>query len=189
MAAKVKFGLKNCYYAVATIDNTGAATYDTPVRLPGAVSLSMEPAGEQTVFYADDIAYYTAGGNIGYTGELELAMIPDSFREDCLGEDASTTGILVEKSDASPVPFALLFEFSTDDKAVKHVMYNCVASRTNISGQTKGESTEVQTETISLTASAIMNTVAGGNIVKAKADDTATSAYSGWYSSVWQPTT
>ena len=150
---------------------------------------SCKKDGEPESFYADGVEYYVINNNQGYDGDLELAMIPDSFREDCLGEDASTTGILVEKSDASPKPFALLFEFSTDDKAIKHVMYNCVASRTNISGQTKGESTEVQTETVSLTASAIMNTVAGGNIVKAKADDTATSAYAGWYSSVWQPTT
>lgn len=188
MAAKVKYGLKNAYYAVATINSsTGAATFGTPVRIPGAVSLSLEPAGEQTVFYADDIAYYTAGGNIGYTGELEVALIPDSFREDCLGEDDSVTGTLIEMADASPKPFALLFEFSTDDKAIKHVVYNCVASRTNISGQTKAESTEVQTETISITASPVYNATLDGNIVKAKADETA-SAYSSWYTSVWQPT-
>lgn len=187
MAAKVKFGLKNCYYALATISTVdGSATYGTPVRLPGAVSLSMEPAGENTNFYADDVAYYTVGGNIGYTGSLEIAMIPDSFRTDCLGEISAETGVLVEDCDASPAPFALLFEFTTDDNAIKHVMYNVKATRPNIEAQTKGESVEVKTETLSLTASAVYNSVKNKNIVKAKADSTA-SCYSSWYTTVYQP--
>ena len=55
---KVKFGLKNCHYAKATFDEDGNVTYEKPIRMPGAVSLSLDPEGENENFYADDIVYY-----------------------------------------------------------------------------------------------------------------------------------
>lgn len=187
MAAKVKYGLKNAYYALATIDSTtGAATYGTPKRLPGAVSISLDPAGESQTFYADDVAYFVTGGSTGYTGELELALIPDDFLKDCLGQDGSETGAIIETADFSPKNFALLFEFATDDHAMKHVFYNCTANRGSITGNTKGENTEVQTETISLNASSVYNAKLDTQIVKAKADNT-NAGYSSWYTNVWQP--
>lgn len=186
---KVKFGLKNCHYAKATIKEDGTATYAAPKRLPGGVSLNMDPSGETSPFHADDIVYYTAPGSIGYTGTLELALIPDEFYEDCLGQDTTTEeGVVIEDDSAQAAPFALLFEFATDEKAQKHVMYNCTATRPSISGQTKGQTTEVKTETINITATSIFNKEKDCNIVKAKAKAGA-APYSTWYENVWQPGT
>ena len=94
MANKIKYGIKNVYYAVATLAANNSATYDTPVALPGAVSLTLDPEGDNSVFYADNIAYYATYANNGYSGSLELALIPDAFRKDVLGEIEDSKDVL-----------------------------------------------------------------------------------------------
>lgn len=189
MANKIKYGLKNCYYAVATIAANGSATYDTPVAFPGAVSLSLEPQGENTPFYADNIVYWVGNGNTGYQGDFEVARVMDSFKTDVLGMITDSKNVLVEDMNAQIVHFALLFQFEGDEKATKHVMYNCTCTRGNEAGQTKGESVEPQTETLTISATSIYNASLDTDIVKAEANaSTDATTYSGWTSAVYLPT-
>lgn len=189
MANKIKYGLKNVYYAVATIAADNTATYDTPVAIPGAVNLSLEPQGDNVNFYADNIAYWVGNGNNGYQGDLEIARIPDSFKEDVLGMVVDAKDVLVEDMNAPIVHFALLFQFEGDEKATKHVMYNCTCSRASESGSTRHETIEPQTETLTITATSIYNASLDADIVKAEANASSDSTtYSGWTSAVYLPT-
>lgn len=189
MANKIKFGLSRVYYAKATIDtSTGAATYTTPVAIPGAVSLSMDPSGDSNKFYADNVAYATFAANAGYEGELEVAVIPDSFRKDILGEVVDSD-IQVEKAEATTTPFALLFQFEGDEDATRHVFYNVTAARPNVGSKTTEESVEVQTETLKLTCGSIFNAKLDDNIVKGKISDKTKQAYTDWFTAVHQPVT
>ena len=187
MANKIKYGLSRVYYALATIDtSTGTATYATPVAIPGAVSLSMDPSGEQNKFYADNVAYASFAANAGYEGELEIALIPDSFRKDVLGE-VEDSDILVEKASATAKPFALLFQFEGDEDATRHVFYNVTAARPNVGSKTTEEDVEVQTETLNLSCGSIFNTKLDDNIVKGKISDKTKQTYTDWFNSVHQP--
>jgi phi13 family phage major tail protein len=184
-ANKVKFNLKNAHYALLTLGEDGTATYGTPVPMPGSVSISLDANGEPENFYADGVAYYVINNNMGYDGDLELAMIPESFRTDVLREQLDSKGVLIENADAELAAFALLFEFDGDQKHIRHVLYNCSASRPGIEGKTNEDSKEVQTETLTVKATPLAN-----GVVKAKTGNTTdATVYANWYKAVYLPTT
>lgn len=189
MANKVKYGLKNVHYAKATIAADGTATYTNPVAFPGAVNLSMDAEGEVTKFFADNIAYAAFATNAGYSGSFEAALVPDSFKKDILGFVEDTNGVLCEDAGAAVQHFALMFQFEGDVNATRHVLYNCVATRPSISGATKEDSTEAQTETLDLTASSIYVSALSKDIVKSSVENVTATAtqYSGWNTAVYIP--
>lgn len=188
MANKVQYGLSNVYYAIATIANNGTATYSTPVAWPGAVSLSMDRDDNVEEFYADNIVYFTSGETSGYSGTLETALIPDSFREDVLGEVKDGKNVYFEDADAPTVHFALIFQFKGDANAVKHVLYNCTASQPSVASETTTETVSPQTETLNITARTVMNSTINKNVVKARLSDATSSAYTSWESAVYMGT-
>ena len=180
---KVKYNLKNAHYALLTFGTDGNPVFGTPVPMPGSVSLSLDANGEPENFYADGIAYYVINNNMGYEGDLELALIPEGFRTDVLHETLDANGVLIEDANAEIAAFALLFEFDGDQKHIRHVLYNCSASRPGIEGKTNEDSKEVQTETLSVKATPLPD-----GKVKAKTGNTTNAtAYNGWYNAVYLP--
>ena len=181
---KVKFNICNVHYAPITVAEDGTVTFATPVAMPGAVSISLDPTGEPESFYADGIEYYVINNNQGYDGDLELAMIPESFRTDILKETADANNVLVENANSETGSFALLFEFDGDIRKIRHVMYNCSASRPTIESKTNEEDKEVQTETLTIKA----RPMADGYVKAKTGDKTADTVYADWYKTVYQPT-
>ncbi len=181
---KVKYNLKNVHAAILTKGDDGTFTYGTPQAIPGAVSISLDAEGESSPFYADGIVYFRSTANNGYSGDLEIALIPEWFRTDILQEAKDANGVLVERSDnTESVYFALLFEFDGDVNAIRHVLYNCTASRPSIESETKEDTIEPGTETLSLTADPRED-----GLVKSRTGDTTSDeTHAGWYSAVYVP--
>ena len=188
MANKVKYNLKNVHAAILTeTDNNGVKSfsYGTPKAIPGAVSISLDAEGESSPFYADGIVYFRSVTNNGYSGDLEMALVPEWFRTDVLQEALDSKGVLIEKStNAESVKFALLFEFDGDVNCIRHVLYNCTSSRPSIESETKEDTIEPGTEKLSITADPRAD-----GLVKARTGDTTDqTAYDNWYKSVYLPT-
>ena len=153
------------------------------ITLDTTYSVHIFVNGEPSNFYADGYAYYTISNNMGYEGDLELAMVPESFRTDVLKESLDDNSVLVESANVETANFALLFEFDGDVKKIRHVLYNCSAARPNIESATNEEEIEVQTETLAITAAPLAN-----GYVKARTGDRTTdTAYTGWSTAVYLP--
>ena len=181
---KVKYNLKNVHAAKLTVGEDGTFTYGTPKAIPGAVSISLDAEGDSSPFYADGIVYFRSTANNGYSGDLEIALIPEWFRTEILKEVLDTNGVLVEHSDImETAKFALLFEFDGDIRAIRHVLYNCSASRPSIESETKEDTIEPGTEKLSITADPRSD-----GLVKARTGDTTDAAtFNSWYQSVYLP--
>lgn len=182
---KVKFGLKNVYYAMLTTNaDTGAVEFGVPKHIPGAVSMSLAPQGDTETFYADDVAYYVTVANNGYLGDLEMAIIPDEFRQDVLGDTLDETAqVLVEHAQAESKAFSLIYEVSNDQTPTRRLFYSCTAARPSENASTVSNTKTPQTEALTLTVSPL----ADGKVKAKTTPTTPESVYNAWFTSVWQP--
>lgn len=184
---KVSFGLDNVHYATYTINENGIITFDTPIRIPGAVEMTNDPVGDPIEFYADNMIYYYADNNQGYEGTLTIARLPDSFRKDILKEElVEDDEVLAEYADVQTRPFALLFQFLGDKKARRHVLFNCNAQRVSLNSSTKTDSVEPNVIELNYKATPII--INERPIVKASTTQaTPQEVYNTWFQQVYVP--
>ena len=183
MANRVKFGLNNVWYSKITMDGN-TYSYGTPVALQGTVRLALSPIGDASTFYADNITYFMQTANNGYEGELELALLPETFKTDILGMTADTNGALVEASDDTISHFALGFEIQGDDKARRTWLYDCIPTRPNGDASTKEATIEPQTDTLPITC--IPRTSDHKTKVSMVENSTNTTAFNSFFSQVYE---
>lgn len=175
---KVQFGLKNVHYALLK-----DGVYDAPVAVPGAVNLSLSAEGDMQKFYADNIAYFVTNTNNGYSGDLELARIPDLMYRDVFGFNLSETDkVLSEDANAQAAVFALMFQIDGDQNNSCFVLYSCTASRPDIGSQTKEETTEPRTQTVSLSAVP----TAEGKVYAKTTAETPVFVIESWFTAVYE---
>lgn len=184
MANKVKFGLSNCVIAPITAVSSSAYTYGTPIAVPGAVNLSLSPAGDTNDFYADNLIYFSSTANQGYEGDLEIAMIPDAIRTQILGETTDSNGALVETADDVNTNFAFGFQIDGDKQNRRFWYYNCSLTRPANNGATNESTITPQTDTLTMKAMPRL-TDKKVRVMLEKTEDNV-SAYNSFFTSVYE---
>lgn len=182
---KIVYGLEQVYIA---FEDSTSGTYKSPVEIPGAVRLTTTATSERVDFYADNMAYYSIEANNGYTGNLEMALFPDSIIATMLGwEVDDTNGMLVEVADAKPTRFALMGQVMGDAKERRFVYYNVTAGRPNDDLGTKGETVEPKTTSLPIVIRPIK--LNGKNVVKGVIEKNGVNdaIFDGFYSAVLKP--
>jgi phi13 family phage major tail protein len=182
---RIRYGIKNAHYAVATDDGTGALTYGTPTAIPGAKSISLDAQGDAVDEFADNTTWWHGNVNNGYSGSIEFEDIAsaDTFLQTVLGQTKdSTSGIVTESATDEPKEFALGFQFElagATDTGKRVWLLRVTASRPALSGSTKEASITPQTNTVNIVA------------IPRLADDkvkyscvSSDAAYSTWFSAV-----
>lgn len=182
---KVSFNLKNVHYAV--LDETGSApSWDDPVHVPGAVTLTLDAAGELSPFYADGLIYYQSASDNGYSGTLEMARIPDQMLEDIWGFTiGSTSKVLTEHADVEPKAVALLYQIDGDQGNEYYCLYKCNITRPGIGSTTN---TDTKTPNTQSCAIAAVPLPANYRVFARTTHDTPTQTKTGWFNAVFSET-
>lgn len=185
--SKVQFNIKNVHYAILTeTDNQGVITesWGNIVKVPGAVSLTLDADGEISPFYADGIKYYIAASNQGYTGSLEMARIPDRMLIDIWGMEKDNNGVLIENVEKQFKDFALMFEIDGDAKSQRFCLFKVSATRPQIASQTNTETKEPQTQTMDISATPLLS---NNNVLAKTTADTSDEQFNNWFQQVYTP--
>ena len=184
---KVKFGLSEVHISPITVNNDGTFTYGTVFAVKGAVSVSLDKAGDEADFAADNNAkYFVDFANNGYTGTLEMAELNNDFRTKILGQVVDNNGAILESGNDKLSPFALGFQIDGDESNTRIWLYNCMADRPAIASQTTDTSRTPQTTTLNITA--MKRPSDEHTCIQMTRTEENKTAYNGFFSTVYEAT-
>lgn len=155
---KVKFGLSNVHVAKMIIGEEGIITFGTPFKIPGAVTLSLDAEGDSEPFYADNMKFWESFANNGYSGDLEVAKLPEQFETEILGQRKDSNGAIVENINDKISPFAFMYQIEGDQTGTRFCYYNTSVSRPSTEANTTEDTKTPNTDTLAITTSARTDT-------------------------------
>lgn len=153
-------GLRDVYYAKLKTDPVGGtATYDTPVRIVGAISANVNPNSSSASLFADDGPQDTAATLGEISLELNMSDLPLATQAELLGHTIED-GVLKKKGGDVPPWVAIGFRTLKSNGSYRYYWLNKGKFATPEEDlKTKGDSIEFQTPTIT------------GSFVKRDSDD------------------
>ena len=137
-------GVDHC----ALFVKSAAGSYGTGVAWNGISNATVTPdGGDANDIYADNIKYLSIPGNVNINASITAYTYPDAFNE-CmgLGKKSDATGLLFANQDRAKFGLVFRSKIGNDNSAnygyVLNVLYNCLASPTELSSDTVNESPE-----------------------------------------------
>lgn len=149
MAEPMKIGCDKLHYALLTVDTDAALTYETPVPMPGVMTLSITAnTDSQTAFYDDG-----PGEVATALGEIEVSIEKNALsaaeKNVLLGHQLDTNGAVIYGAEDIPPFVALGFRNLRTDGTYRYVwLYKGKFQEPEDSSTTKGDSIEFQNESI-----------------------------------------
>lgn len=150
---KVLFGFSDLYFGTFTENEDGSVTMGEPYHQRGAVGFSPEEQGENYVFHADNVPYFSYYTSGTYQGDLVVARFDREFREKYLGEVTLDDGGLAQIKNAIKPSVWMAFEVQGDKGPERVIYYNGSMGGITREYATIEENVEVQTESMPLTFS------------------------------------
>lgn len=157
MAGKsVPIGLTNLVYAIMVDDvppttvggDDGYTTYDSAVRILGAITANFSPNASNDTLFADDGPYETASTLGAMSLELNVADLPPENRAELLGAKYEN-GILIHTSDDIPPYVAVGMSVKKSNGADRYIWYlKGKFTAPDDNNQTKADSINWNTPTI-----------------------------------------
>ncbi|WP_301002980.1 major tail protein [uncultured Duncaniella sp.] len=154
----VAIGLTNLVYAICTDDvaptvpggTDGYTTYDSSVRIMGAITANFSPNASNDTLFADDGPYDTASTLGAMTLELNVADLPPAQRAELLGATYDeTTGVLKHSSEDIPPYVAVGMSIKKSNGADRYIWYlKGKFTAPDDNNQTKADSINWNTPTI-----------------------------------------
>ena len=150
---KVLFGFSDLYFGTFTENEDGSVTMGEPYHQRGAVGFSPSEQGNNYIFYADNVnyfSYYTSGT---YQGDLVVARFDRDFRTKYLGEVELEDGGIAQVKNSIRPSIWMAFEIQGDKGPERCLFYNGSMGGITREYATIEENIEVQTESMPLTFS------------------------------------
>lgn len=184
-----KIGIKGLTYAPYTSGGAGSAiTYGTGVALTDyMIRADVSEERSDVKFYADDHQIDAENSMTGMSVSLELSNMTDALDEAFLGHVAGTGSALNVTDAAAPfvgVGFIRKERFKGTVTYHAYWVYKVQFSKDSDSSQTKGDSVDFQTETITGSAVSVVLTSGGDPIFYSHLRANSESAAQTWLNSM-----
>lgn len=183
----IRIGMDMIYYAVMTDEDN--ETYDTPVRIPGAVTATVSPTTNSETFYADDKADEVATSLGDISIEINPKDLPRDILADLLGATVDSNGVIAQASTDIAPYVAIGWRSRKSNGKYRYFWYYKGKFQPNEEEfQTKEDTPTFQTPTI--TGLFIPRNIDNAWRVRVDEDDAGvpSSVITNWFTSVYEET-